>query len=68
MRFINTKKEVNRMEISLSKIGDHKNCTIDGNVIPGVSDYRITSFASGKAKLVLVIDINGEITSTTIKE
>lgn len=56
------------MEISLSKVGDHKSCTIDGNAISGVSDYKITSFASGKAKLVLVIDINGEITSTTIKE
>lgn len=55
------------MEINLSKVGDHKICTIDGNVIAGVSDYKITSFASGETKLVLVIDINAEITSTTIK-
>lgn len=54
-------------EISISKSDQLLSVKIDGTFINGVKDYKITSLASGKTRLVLVFEFSAEVASTTLK-
>lgn len=54
-------------EISISKADQLLSVKIDGTFIDGVKDYKITSLASGKTRLVLVFEFSAEVVSTTLK-
>lgn len=60
-------KEVNKIEISVSKFDGIAAAEVDGKPLDGLKDYKITSLASGKTRLVLVFEFNAEIASTTLK-
>lgn len=67
MRNINSKREVNEIEINLSKCDGLSTVEVDGKQLYGVKDYKITSLASGKTRLVLILEFNEEIASTRLK-
>lgn len=60
-------KEVSEIEINLSKCDGLSTVEVDGKQLYGVKDYKITSLASGKTRLVLVLEFNEEIASTRLK-
>lgn len=54
-------------EIEISKVDRLLSVKIDETCIGGVKDYKITSLASGKTRLVLVFEFSAEVASTTLK-
>ena len=54
-------------EIEISKVDRLLSVKIDDTCIGGVKDYKITSLASGKTRLVLVFEFSAEVASTTLK-
>lgn len=53
------------MEISISKIAELVVCSVNGEPLTGVTDYKITSLDDGKTRLVLTLEFIAEIESTT---